>query len=154
MPFRTQTKAQRDRIITLARQRSAKVRDEEKIRKEQHRMTRKCNRKVEMERDEVKKQKKQQREEALQNIPIISTLEALEEALDNVPGVTNKRKEASRIQTLRQGSGYHTQDTMKTLHGPGLKFSRTLKGKTFCFYKHEYTVHVTYIQVNKKFCEL
>ena len=45
-----------------------------------------------MEKNEVKKQKKQQREEALQNIPIISTLEALEEALDNVPGVTNKQK--------------------------------------------------------------
>ena len=60
-------------------------------------MSRKRNRKEDIERSLIKKQKKQQRDEQLQSVPIIFTLEGLEEAMDKAPGTTERQREASSI---------------------------------------------------------
>ncbi len=100
--FQKQNKEMRDKIINLARKRSKRVREEDHALAEQRRLKRKRAREVEVEKGKARQLKRMKRQKELDETEVLTTAEAVEEALANAPGRTAKQIEASKVELLRK----------------------------------------------------
>jgi len=98
--FLKQEKAVKDSIITLARRKVLRIKEEYDKREEERRLQRKT-REAEEEKGKRKKQKLEERDERLAQLTKVETPEQLEEELTNIQCSTTRKTEVAELHFLR-----------------------------------------------------